>query len=163
MEIDIKNYLSFDEQKELAVEVFKDRMAAELFKSNKGTVVADSEVQRIIGNISHQIVMDEVQKYIPDAEQMIKDKVRSIITESTLSYEIFKRKDVWDKEESLAVKYINETVAEYKDTFKQRIRDVMDGYDVSGDVARLVSEEFGQMADSMLSLSDLFHGKSKGE
>ena len=60
IEINIDSYLSEDEKKELAIQVFKDQVKKELFKSNDGTIQSDSEVQRIIGNISHEIVMQEV-------------------------------------------------------------------------------------------------------
>ena len=66
IEIDINEYLTESEKKELVIEAFKEQVKSELFKSKNGTIQSDSEVQRIIGNITGQIVMNEVQKYIPE-------------------------------------------------------------------------------------------------
>lgn len=64
--------------------------------------------------------MQEVQKYIPDCEQMIKDKTLEIINKADFSYQVFKKKDAWGKEESLAITYMNETVRNCKELFHKK-------------------------------------------
>ncbi len=159
IEINIDSYLSEDEKKELAIQVFKDQVKKELFKSTDGTVQSDSEVQRIIGNITGQIVMNEVQKYIPNCEQMIKDKTLEIIKGANFSYYVFKKKDIWDKNESLAITYMNETVRNCKEIFQSRIKETIENYDLSKDISREISDTFGEMADTIYKLSELFHKK----
>ena len=46
------------------------------------------------------------EKYIPNAKKMVEDKVSKILKEKDLSYYIFRKKDAWDKEESLAITYL---------------------------------------------------------
>lgn len=159
IEIDINEYLTENEKKELVIEAFKEQVKRELFKSHNGTIQSDSEVQRIIGGITGQIVMNEVQKYIPDCEKMIRDKTIEALSKDNYSYYVFKKKDVWDKEESLAVTYMNETIKSCKETFQKRIKETIENYDLSNDIAEQISNEFSQMADTIYKLSELFQSK----
>ncbi len=159
IEINIDSYLSENEKKELAIQVFKDQVKKELFKSTDGTIQSDSEVQRIIGNITGQIVMNEVQKYIPECEEMIKAKTIEALSKDDYTYYVFKKKDVWDKEESLAVTYMNETVRNCKEIFQSRIKETIENYDLSKDISSEISDTFGEMADTIYKLSELFHKK----
>jgi len=154
--INIDDYLSEQEKKELAIEVFKERISSEMFKSSKGSIDSDSEIQRIIGNISHEIVMNEVQKHIPDFEKLITKKVSKIITENDLSYQVFKKKSAWDKDESLAVTYMQQTIIENRDLFKGRIKQAMENYDLSKDLSEQVTSEFEKMAGSFYKLAEYF-------
>ena len=159
IEIDINEYLTENEKKELIIEAFKEQVKSELFKSHNGTIQSDSEVQRIIGNITGQIVMNEVQKYIPDCEKMIREKTIEALSKDNYSYYVFKKKDAWDKEESLAVTYMNETIKSCKETFQKRIKETIENYDLSNDIAEQISNEFSQMADTIYKLSELFQSK----
>src|SRR5699024_506900 len=118
--ININKYLSEEDKKSLATDVFKDYIKESLF-GGKSEVVTDSEIQRIIGNISHDIVMREVQKHIPDFEHLIKSKVRKVITKDDLSYQVFKRRSAWESKESKAITYLNEVIEEQKEVFQSRI------------------------------------------
>lgn len=157
--INIDNYLSEEEKKEIAIEVFKERIRSEMFKSNEGSVQSDSEIQRIVGNISHEIVMGEVQKHIPDFEKLIIEKVSKILSEDNLSYQVFKKKDAWDRDESLAVTYINQAIIENRDLFKGRIKQAMEDYDLSNDLSEQVASEFEEMAGSFYKLAEYFQKK----
>ena len=52
--INIDDYLSEEEKKEIAIDVFRNQVKTQLFKSIDGTIQSDSEVQRVIGNIYHR-------------------------------------------------------------------------------------------------------------
>jgi len=156
--IDINDYLSESEKKEYAIEVFKESVKQELFKGKQG-IQLDAEIQRVIGNISHFIVMEEVQKYIPNYEELIKKKTLDVINKDSFNYEVFKKKNAWDNEESLAITYMNETIKENKDVFQKRIKETIENYDLSNDIATQISNEFGQMADTIYKLSELFQSK----
>jgi len=157
--IDIDNYLSEEEKKEFAIEAFKEAIKATIFKGKQG-VQLDSDIQRIIGNISHSIVMEEVQKHIPNCEELIKKKTLDIIIKNDFTYQVFKKKDAWHTEESLAVTYMNETINANKELFQKRIKETIENYDLSKDIADQISDEFGQMADTIYKLSELFHSKN---
>ena len=156
IELDIDKYLSEEEKKQLAIDVFKERISKELFKSREGTIQSDSEIQRVIGNISHAIVMKEVQKYIPDFESQIKNKVKKALSEGNIKYEIFKVKNAWDSQESLAITYLNEAVKENRDILKQRVLNAIMNYDLSSQIKEEVSSLFEEMAGNLYKLSELF-------
>jgi len=156
--IDINDYLSETEKKEYAIEAFKETIKKGMFNDKEG-IQLDTEIQRVIGNISHSIVMEEVQKYIPNCEELIKKKTLEVINKDSFSYEVFKKKDVWDKNESLAITYMNETIRENKELFQKRIKETIENYDLSNDIAEQISNEFGQMADTIYKLSELFQSK----
>lgn len=161
IEVNIDDYISEEEKRDLAIESFKEAIKSNLFKSIDGTIQADSEATRVIGNITHDIVFEEVQKYIPDAKEKIKDKVRSIIRKSDIEFHVFKKKDAWDNEESLAVTYMNQAVMESKDEFKEKIKKELMEFDVSALVAEQVSDAFDELAGNIYKLSELFiEGKS---
>lgn len=159
VKINIDDYLSEEEKKEIAIDVFRNQVKTQLFKSIDGTVQSDSEVQRVIGNISYEIVFNEVQKYIPDAKKMVKDKVSKILKEKDFSYYIFRKKDAWDKEESLAITYLNQEVKSNEEMFKARIKKEMEEFDLGDDLNKELSNKFDKLADTMYSLSDLFINK----
>lgn len=156
--IDINDYLSESEKKEYAIEAFKETIKKGMFDDKEG-IQLDREIQRVIGNISHSIVMNEVQKYIPNCEELIKQKVLKILTEDSLSYQVFKKKDAWENQESLAITYMNETIRTNKELFQKRIKETIENYDLSKDIAEQISNEFGQMADTIYKLCELFHPK----
>ena len=156
--IDINDYLSESEKKQYAIEAFKETIKRGMFDDKEG-IQLDREIQRVIGNISHSIVMDEVQKYIPNCEELIKQKVLKILTEDSFSYQVFKKKDAWENQESLAITYMNETIRANKELFQKRIKETIENYDLSKDIAEQISNEFGQMADTIYKLSELFHPK----
>ena len=159
VKINIDDYLSEEEKKEIAIDVFRNQVKTQLFKSIDGTVQSDSEVQRVIGNISYEIVFNEVQKYIPNAKKMVEDKVSKILKEKDLSYYVFRKKDAWDKEESLAITYLNQEVKSNEEMFKERIKKEMEEYDLGDDLNKELSDKFDKLADTMYSLSDLFINK----
>ena len=158
VEIDINEYLSEEDKKEIAIDVFRQQVKTQLFKSSDGTVQSDSEIQRVIGNITHEIVFQEVQKYIPDAKEQIEKGVKRAIGKD-MSYQVFKKKDAWDKDESLAISYMREEVKANEESFKARIREVMANYDLEPSLNEELSNKFDELAGSMYSLSELFLNK----
>lgn len=160
MEIDlnVEDYLSEEDKKEIVIDVFRQQVKNQLFKSTDGTVQSDSEVQRVIGNITHEIVFTEIQKYIPDAKKQIKERVRKALAKD-LNYEVFRKKDAWDKEESLAITYIKEEVKNNEEVFKARIRELMANYNLQPSVNEELSKKFDELAGTMYGLSELFNNK----
>jgi hypothetical protein len=157
--IDINDYLSESEKKEYAIEAFKETIKKGMFNDKQG-IQLDSEIQRVIGNISHSIVMEEVQKYIPNCEELIKKKTLAVINKDSFSYEVFKKKDAWDKDESLAITYMNQTIRDNKELFQKRIKETIENYDLSKDISENISNEFSKMADTIYNLSELFNKKN---
>ena len=158
IEINIDDYLSESEKKQYAIEAFKDSVKYGMFNGKDG-VQLDSEIQRVIGNISHSIVMEAVQKHIPNCEELIKQKTLEVLNKESFSYEVFKKKDAWDRDESLAITYMREVIQKNKESFQQKIKAEIENYDASDDIREAIGGEFAEMADTLYKLSELFSKK----
>lgn len=164
IDINIDNYLSEQDKKELIKEVFKERIEQELFKSRKGTVQSDAEIQRIIGNIAHEIVMVEVQKYIPNCEQLIKDKVvEAINKDNTIYHRVFEKKDLWGREQSLALDYIEDVVRNNKSVIADKAKQAIEDYNYSDNISEQISNHFAEVANQFNNLSEYFYNKRKDD
>lgn len=159
LEINIDDYLSEEDKKDIAINVFKSEIRNVLFESSPGTVQRDSEIQRIIGNITHEVIFTEVQKYIPDVREQIQEGVEKVLKKKDLSYEVFRKKDAWDKEESLAITYMREEIQNNEEIFKERIRNAMAEYDLGDALNNELESKFSKLADTMYGLADLFANK----
>ena len=84
VDVNIDDYLSEEDKKEIAIDVFRQQVKRELFNGRDGTVQSDSEVQRVIGNITSEVVFLEVQKYIPDAKDQIVSRIREMMADYNL-------------------------------------------------------------------------------
>ena len=160
VKINIDDYLSEEEKKEIAVDVFRTQVKNELFNSTDGTVQSDAEVQRVIGNITAAIVFKEVQKYIPDAKEKIKKKTEQALNKD-ISYYVFRKKDAWEKEESLAITYINESVKDNRDHLKARVKKTLESFDLMDSLREEVATLFDNMGSNFYSLSELFIKKQE--
>ena len=160
-EIEIDNYLTDEEKKEIAIDVFRERISKDLFKCNMSNIERDSEIQRIIGNISLNIVMEEVNRRIPNYEQMIKDSVKKCLEETIYAHYIFRRKDAWEREDSLGTIYLQEEIRANQQVIKNKIKEAIAEYNPESDISRKISEEFDNMSSSLNELADLFYNRSK--
>lgn len=149
--LNVDDYLTFEEKRNIVKELFAEQVSELLSK--------ESNITRIISNISHEIVFNEVQKFIPNYEEQIKLNVQNTLRENNLNYYIFKRKDAWDKDESLAIKYLNETVNANKEILQSKIKDCIENYNYEKDVSENISNKFSEMAETLSNLSDLFYKK----
>ena len=149
--LNVDDYLTFEEKRSIVKDLFTEQVSELLSK--------ESNITRIISNISHEIVFNEVQKFIPNYEEQIKINVQNTLRENNLNYYIFKRKDAWDKDESLAIKYLNETVNANKELIQSKIKDCIENYNYEKDVYESISNKFSEMSETLSNLADLFYKK----
>ena len=120
MNIDITDYLSHDE--------IKDICASEL----RISIAKDAE--RILSNLSYQAAFGIVDSTI-DKEQI--EKVRSaasrVINEIT-AFHVFRRKDVWDKSESVAYTELQKAMQENAELIHEKVRAAIEEKDYSTDI-----------------------------
>lgn len=104
MEIDIKEYLSEDEIKEVAKNALRSQFISILKK--------ETDLKRIITNTSYDIVYRMVDDSLTeDINDNIADKVKNIISNLT-SYNVFKKPDAWDSETNDAYKHLQKCIVE---------------------------------------------------
>lgn len=117
--INIDDYLTEEEKKEIAIDYFREALKKHFTDEDNGK--ADSERDRHIGNIYHSIILEEVQKYLPNFQDIIKEKVIHAITNENLHFQIFRNKDDYFREkQSLALDYIEEVVKENEELIKEK-------------------------------------------
>ncbi|MNL35609.1 hypothetical protein D3C87_1576520 [compost metagenome] len=112
MEIDIREYLSEDQMKDIAIDEWR-RICREACNGNS---------ERIIGNIAHEVVTAMVSEALgDDANEQIKSKAIALIDDLSV-YSVFKRADAWDRGESAAYSVLMEAVSANRDLVDAKVR-----------------------------------------
>lgn len=114
MEINIKveDYFSREEIKNIAEQ--------ELRNSFKNQLAKEANIERILSNLSYEyifrIIEEELNIHKDEFKAKLKERISKTLDDTnTLRFEIFKRKDAWDRTESPAVKYLDEALANSRD------------------------------------------------
>lgn len=101
VEIDIDEYFTPEMIKEIAED--------ELRKAFRRQFQKESDVERVISNLSSEFVFTLVaEQWDGDFAELLRKKIRDAIEDDTLKYIVFRRKDAWDRTESPAVAILDE-------------------------------------------------------
>lgn len=112
MEINIEDYLSKDEIKEICKDYVKDL----LYSRN------ENHKERVLMNMAYQAAFSIIDDCLDEEDkQLIKEKVFKIINDPT-SYSIFRKKDVWGMEDSEAYIEVKKAVEEYKPLINKLVK-----------------------------------------
>ena len=149
LEIKIEDYLTIDEMKD----IIRDEFAASVAK----TLSKETDLTRIIGNIAHEIVFDEVKKYIPEFKELLVKNVKQIIEKKDYRWQIFRCKDVWDKEEGPGLTIIKETLNSNKEAMKKRIEDAINNFDIKALISDYLGKKMEEVADEFSKISDFLY------
>lgn len=125
LEINISEYLNDNEIKEIVVDEVRGQIR-KMFSSEK-------EAQRLLSNLSFQIVFDEVDKVIPNSIDVIVDKTQKCINDVDMSFYVFRKEDPWDKC-SLGYKIMEDCVRNNKEVIEQMVIDSVTNRDFSTEV-----------------------------
>lgn len=130
VEIDIDDYLSEESKKQLAEDVFKEELRKGFLEKNPANSKQNTEnYERVLINSVYYFLREEIDTLLNiDHKKIILDKVDTILKDKDLAYQIFKKKDFWEKEDSLAIQYIEEGVKENKEYLKSKIKPTIDKY-----------------------------------
>lgn len=149
LEIKIEDYLTIDEMKD----IIRDEFAASVAK----TLSKETNLTRIIGNIAHEIVFDEVKKYIPEFKELLIKNVKELIEEKNFQWYMFRGKDVWDKEEGPGLTIIKETLNSNKEAIKKRIEDDINNFDIKALISDYLGKKIEEIADEFSKISDFLY------
>lgn len=139
MEIKIENYLSESEIKEIVQEELREQVRKH-FSSEK-------EAERLLINLSHEIVQQEVEKIVPNHQEMIVKKVASIINDKDLSFYVYRHHYSTDAPQSTGAKILDEAVRANKDFINQKVIDTI----LNKDYSEEIWNKFESMADTFMS------------
>ena len=128
IEINIDNYLSFEEKKEIATQVFKEQIYKCVIEDYKNDSEKRKEnYERIISNSVFSYLAKEIDTIIDtDTKELIKQRTISTIKRKDYNYSLFRRKGMFETEDSPAQLVIREAVREHKDSIKQQFKDTTD-------------------------------------
>lgn len=146
VEIEINEYLDQETMQQVAEDVFREAVRRELSR--------ESEVQRILSNISYDIVQQAVNEVVPRYKDIIVENVKKQLDDFHASYYIFRRKDAWEKENGVGTDILNEEVRAEKDKIVQKVKDAIDSFDARALVADVFRAEIKDAAEKLGTLSD---------
>lgn len=149
LEIKIEDYLTIDEMKDIIRDEFATSVARVLSK--------ETNLTRIIGNIAHDIVFNEVGKYIPNYKELLTKNVKQIMEKKDYKWEIFRCKDVWDREEGPGLTIIKEVLNTNKEAIKKRIEDDINNFDIKALISDYLGKKMEEVADEFGKISDFLY------
>jgi len=121
MEINIKDYLSEDEIKDIVKGELRSKVAS-IFSN-------ESETVRIIGNMSYHFIWECVDKEIGgNLENKIKEKVIEVLSGLT-EFSLFRRKDAWEKQESIGQKILDQAISDNSSIIHNQVKTYLENLD----------------------------------
>ena len=120
--IKLEDYISEDERKEIAVNVFTESLRD----------ISNAEIERIVSNNAYEIARDIVDKnFDKQFKKSVKDKVPEIIA-GLSSYTVFSRGDSYGafaRKPTNAWVAVDKAVMENEEALKDRVREIISGLD----------------------------------
>lgn len=135
MNIEIENYLSDDEIRQIVEEEFRNRIKS-LFRTEK-------EITRIVTNLGYYNTFKIIENEVPNFKELIKEQTKKQC-ENISSYSVFRKKDAFESENSLAQDYLEEAVEENKEIINKRVVEIMnsiDNQDLADEICSLLEEK----------------------
>lgn len=138
MNINIEDYLSDEEIKQIVTEEFREKVRESIRKNGVTTFIA---------NIGYQNVFEIINNEIPEYENLVKDKTKEVI-EGLSSYSVFRKKDLVDNEDSLGQKYLEKAVEDNKNIINDKVVEIFNRLgetDISYEISNIIEEKIEDM------------------
>ena len=142
---DLSDYLSEEERKEIVREVFKDAVQREL--------EYETNVERILSNISYEIVFKAIEEIIPNYKEKITRGVEKCINDVNYSYYTF-YKDSYSKYKTLGYTYIEETVTKNKENIVAKVEKQINNCDVKELVQKAFQDNMDNIVEKVYNVAD---------
>lgn len=137
MKIDLADYLSKDEIKEFV----KEQLKYEVSKLFQG----ESNAQRLLGNLSYEIVFNEIDKVIPNSKNLVIEKTEAILRDIK-SYSVF-RDAAYGGKKSLAYELMENAVKNNVELLNEKVKETIINRDYSDEIWT----KFEELAESYIS------------
>lgn len=120
MVIDVENYLSNGEIREI-------------IKQELAKAVQD-DAERILNNATYHVIFKVVDEVLDNnAKDLIREKSIDIINNLSI-YEVFRRRNEWEKEDSIAYQTLQETVKENINLIKTNVIEAIQKHNYETDI-----------------------------
>lgn len=143
--INLDDYITEEEKKQIAIDLFKNEVLAEIRKAP----------ERIFSNAAYHVVFQMVNDSIDgDTAEIIRAKAVQII-DGLSEQTVFRKADAWHNKESEAYRILNATVIQNQEVLERKIVEHLECFDsgklkqsVGEAVKDIVSERlFGKLED----------------
>lgn len=151
--VNIENYLSESEIKEIVIDQVRSEVS-KLFKN-------EQEAQRLLSNLSYEIVFNEVDKVVPNSLSLITEKVNDLITSKDLSFYVFY--DGEYSKESLGMTYLKDAIKQNKDLINQKVKDTITNHDYSQEIWNKFEELADTFTSNIYAITELGRNKKATE
>ena len=115
VEINIDNYLSEEDKKEIAANWFRDVLAAQ-FRENP---------ERIISNAAYFSISQECDKIVPEFQDLLVQKVKEVITKLT-AHTVFNKPDAWDRDGNSSYHLLKSVVVSKRERLENKVNKIID-------------------------------------
>ena len=123
LSIRIEDYVTPEEIKAVAMEELRKIIGATFYRD-------ETNINRLISNLSYEFIFKAVSDAIgEDAQAKISSTVQELIKdESKIRYEMWRKKDAWEKEESPAVTILHKAIKDNEGLIRTKVMQSIDGY-----------------------------------
>ena len=120
--INIDDYLSEEEKKEIAIDAFKESIWDSLRDGRNKNKTNYEDYERVISNSVYHFLEDKIDTMLDcDTNEMIKSKVDDIIENYDYKFNLFRKKGAWQKEDSPAQTIAKQAVESHRGEMTTRI------------------------------------------
>lgn len=145
IKLNIEDYLTHEEIKD----IMKDQVRNEVrnfFKDEKNA-------QRLLSNLSYQIVFDEVDKIIPNSRETIVNTTLKLVND-VKSYTVFRDRS-YGSSPSLAYTYMEEAVKLNKDLINEKVKETIINKDYSEEIWNQFEKLSNTFVENIYAITDL--------
>lgn len=159
--INIDDYLTESDKRELVREAFKEQVLQKLFNTKD---LSKNECERLISNISYYSIVEYVQQFIPDFEEKIRERVAEVIEEDYqhLSYKVF-YSGGYSEKPSLGFNIIQDVVRENKELIKSKVKTAIENHRTETVVNDKFIEITQEHVSNMREMLDIFYKKQEAQ
>ena len=101
VEIDIFDYFTPEQIREIAEDELRNAFRSQFRK--------EADVERVLTNLSYEYVRKLIaEQWDGDFTAKLREQIEKSISQDTIKYEVFRRKDAWDRSESPAVAILDD-------------------------------------------------------
>lgn len=117
IEIEVKDYLTDEQIQEAALVILERELYRQINK--------EASLERVLANLTGEYIFSRVCEHIQigreEIERIIAENVKKALESDHIMYQVFRRKDVWDRSESPAVKILDDVLAATRPVIEQEV------------------------------------------
>lgn len=152
MDIKITDYLDEQEIKDIVSDEFRVQIRSH-FKD-------EENAKRLLSNLAYNIVIEEVNKIVPNYEEVLITKVAELINKKDLTYHVFDFDTYGSgKARSLGAKILEQTVRENTDLIKSKVVEGIQNKDYSEEALLRMENLSDSFASNIYDFVELMRSK----